>query len=96
MTHFEVDSARVTQAGAAVSTSAASISAEVDAMMRHLLDLQSSWRGAAATSFQQVVTDWRATQDRVRTNLEEIQRALAVAGRQYEEVEAAATRMFSG
>jgi hypothetical protein len=42
------------------------------------------------------VTDWRGTQERVRTALEEIRAALAVAGRQYEDVEASAVRMFSG
>lgn len=96
MTQFEVDSARVTQASAAIATSAQSIGTEVDQMMRHLLDLQGSWRGQAATSFQHVVADWRGTQERVRTGLEEIQRALAAAGRQYQEVEDAAARMFAG
>lgn len=96
MTQFEVDSARVAQASAAIAVSAQSIGTEVDQMMRHLLDLQGSWRGQAAASFQQVVSDWRSTQERVRTALEEIQRALAAAGRQYQEVEDAAARMFAG
>ena len=96
MTRFEVDSAQVTQAGAAVQASAQQIGAEVDRMMRHLLELQAGWRGQASTSFQHVVTEWRGTQERVRSALEEIQAALAVAGRQYEEVEASAVRMFSG
>jgi early secretory antigenic target protein ESAT-6 len=96
MTRFEVDSAQVTQAGAAVQASAQQIGAEVDRMMRHLLELQAGWRGQAATSFQHVVTEWRGTQERVRTALEEIQAALAVAGRQYEEVEASTVRMFTG
>ena len=80
MSRYEVDSAQVMQASSAVQGSAQQISDEVDVMMRHLIDLQSSWRGQAATSFQSVVADWRATQERVRTSLEEIQRALAVAG----------------
>lgn len=96
MTRFEVDSAQVAQAGAAVQASAQQIGTEVDRMMRHLLELQSSWRGQAATSFQHVVTEWRGTQERVRAALDEIQAALALAGRQYEEVEASAVRMFSG
>jgi WXG100 family type VII secretion target len=96
MTRFEVDSAQVSAASVAVQASAQQIGTEVDRMMRHLLDLQSSWRGQAATSFQHVVTDWRGTQERVRTALEEIRAALAVAGRQYEDVEASAVRMFSG
>jgi len=92
---YEVDSAQVLQAGTAVQASAEQIREEVDRMMRHLLDLQSSWRGQAATSFQGVIGDWQATQERVRSSLEEIQRALAVAGRQYAEVESATAAMFA-
>lgn len=95
MSQFQVDSAQVALASAAVQTSAAQIGTEVDRMMRHLLDLQGSWKGQASTSFQHVVTDWRATQERVRTVLDEIHRALAVAGRQYQDAEEAAVRMFS-
>lgn len=95
MSRYEVDSAQVIQAGAAVQASAQQIGDEVDRMMRHLLDLQSSWQGQAATSFQAVVNDWRSTQERVRHSLEEIHRALAAAGRQYAEVEAATAAMFS-
>lgn len=96
MTRFDVDSAQVAQASGAVHASAQRIGTEVDQMMRHLLDLQGSWRGQAASSFQQVVADWRATQERVRASLEEIQRALAVAGQNYAEAEEAAARMFAG
>jgi WXG100 family type VII secretion target len=96
MTRFQVDSAQVTQASAAVQASAQQIGTEVDRMMRHLLELQASWQGQAATSFQHVVTEWRGTQEKVRVVLEDIQTALAAAGRQYEEVEASAVRMFAG
>jgi WXG100 family type VII secretion target len=64
-------------------------------MMRNLLDLQNSWRGQAATQFQHVVTDWKATQERVRQCLEDISAALGAAGQQYAEVEQANARMFS-
>jgi early secretory antigenic target protein ESAT-6 len=96
MSHYEVDSTQVAAASAAVQTSAQELGDEVDRMMRRLLELQASWKGSASTSFQHVVTDWRATQERVRLTLEEIQRALAIAGRQYEEAETTATRMFTG
>jgi WXG100 family type VII secretion target len=95
MSRYEVDSAQVTQAAAAVQTSAQQITMQVDGMMRHLVDLQGSWRGQAASSFQHVVTDWRATQERVKASLEEIQRALALAGQQYAQAEDAAARMFA-
>ena len=94
MSRYQVDSAQVMQASGAVQASAQLIGDEVDVMMRHLLDLQSSWQGQAANSFQSVVADWRATQERVRSSLEEIQRALAVAGRQYAEVESTTAAMF--
>jgi early secretory antigenic target protein ESAT-6 len=94
MSRFEVDSAQVAHASAAVHTSAQEIGHEVDRMMRHLLDLQGSWKGQAALSFQHIVTDWRSTQERVRAALEEIQRALALAGQQYAEAEESAARMF--
>jgi WXG100 family type VII secretion target len=95
MTRYEVDSAQVAQAGVAVQASAQQISTAVDGMMRHLLDLQSSWKGQASSSFQHVVTDWRATQERVRGSLEEIQHALTVAGQQYAQAEESAARMFA-
>jgi early secretory antigenic target protein ESAT-6 len=95
MSRFEVDSARVSQAGAAVQASAQQIGAEVERMMRQLLDLQASWQGQAAASFERVVSEWRGTQERVRAALEEIQTALGSAARQYDEVEAAAVRLFT-
>jgi WXG100 family type VII secretion target len=95
MSRYEVDSDLVAGASAAVQSSAGRLSGEVDSMMRHLLDLQSTWKGQAASSFQHIVTDWRATQERVRTSLEEIQRALATAGQQYAQAEEAAARMFT-
>jgi WXG100 family type VII secretion target len=96
MTRFEVDSTQVTAASASVASSAQQIGSEVDRMMRQLLALQAGWQGQAATSFQHVVDEWRATQEKVRASLEEIHAALAVAGRQYAEVEASAVRMFAG
>lgn len=95
VSRFEVDSARVAQASGAVNASVGSISAEVDRMMRNLLDLQNSWRGQAATQFQGVVTDWRATQERVRQSLEDISAALGAAGQQYADVEQSNARMFA-
>ena len=96
MSRFEVDSARVAQASGAVQTSVASISEEVERMMRNLLDLQGTWKGQASASFQHLITDWRSTQERVRTSLEEINRALASAGQGYQEVEDRNARMFAG
>ncbi|PWJ55230.1 WXG100 family type VII secretion target [Quadrisphaera granulorum] len=95
MSRFQVDSGAVEGASAAVAGSASVISTEVDAMMRHLLDLQSSWQGAASNSFQGVVAEWRATQEQVRSALESIGQALATTGRTYDAAEADAVRAFS-
>ena len=94
MSQLQVDSAQVAAASAGVQASAQQIGAEVDGMMRHLLELQASWQGQAAVSFLQVIGQWRRTQEQVRSSLEEIQAALAATGRGYEEAEAAALRMF--
>ena len=95
MTRYEVDSAQVTAASAAVHRSAQAVATEVERMMHHLVELQSSWRGQAATSFQHVVGDWRTTQERVRGALEEIQQALSAAGQQYAQAEQDVVRLFN-
>lgn len=95
MSRFEVDSAQMAGAGAAVQACASRIRADVDAMLPQLMELQTTWKGQAAASFQDVVADWRGTQERVHQTLEEIRRALATAGQQYAEAEQAATRMFT-
>lgn len=94
MSRFEVDSERVAQSSAQVKQSVGTVTAEVDRLMKNLLDLQNSWKGQAASSFQAVVSDWRATQERVRQSLEDINAALGAAGQQYAEVEARNAQMF--
>jgi len=78
-----------------VQASSTAIAAETEGMLRNLQALEASWKGQAASGFQAVTAQWRATQERVRLSLEEIQRALATAGQQYADVEAANTRMFT-
>lgn len=95
MSRFEVDSAAVQGASASVRSSAVAVSTEVDRMMRHLLELQSSWKGSASSQFSACVDDWRATQEKVRQSLEQISVALGNAATNYNDVEQANTRMFS-
>lgn len=95
MSRFQVDSTAVEGASTAVAASASALGAEVDTMMSHLLDLQSTWQGQAAASFQDVVVGWRSTQQQVHASLEQIGQALAVTGRSYEAAEADAVRAFS-
>ncbi|ROS78762.1 WXG100 family type VII secretion target [Cellulomonas sp. PhB143] len=95
MSTYEVDSARIAQAGGAVSGSVAAIRSEVAAMMRHLQDLQTVWRGGAATAFGGVMAQWQATQVQVEASLDDITAALASAAQTYEDAEAQTARMFS-
>lgn len=95
MARYEVDSAQVSQASAAVRASAGTVSAEVDRMTRLLVDLQGTWKGQASAQFQQVVTQWRSTQQRVHESLEQVNAALAAAGQQYADVEERTVRLFA-
>ncbi|GAA4283094.1 WXG100 family type VII secretion target [Brevibacterium daeguense] len=94
MSILEVDANRVMSTAATATRSVAVLSAEVDALMRHLRALNECWRGSAAQNFNLVVEDWEGVQRRVHESLESIKEALHVAGRQYTEVEDANTRLF--
>ena len=94
MSRFEVDSARVAQASAAVGGSVTAIRAEVGAMMRHLQDLQASWQGGAATAFAVVMTEWQGAQVHVEAALDSITTALGSAAQTYADAEAQASRLF--
>lgn len=94
MTQYQVDSDAVMSAEAAVRASASRIQGEVGGMLTQLMNLQSSWTGQAATAFQGVVTDWRATQQHVEQSLANIGQALGRAGQQYAEAERANASMF--
>ena len=94
MSRYEVDSAQVAHASAAVRGSTAAIRTEVAAMMRHLTDLQSSWRGGAASAFGAVMADWSSTQARVEESLDGITVALAAAAESYADAEQQVSRLF--
>ncbi|MBH0129715.1 MAG: WXG100 family type VII secretion target [Rhodoglobus sp.] len=95
MTRYQVDSEAVLSATGAVQNSISRIQAEVAGLHGQLTNLQGSWTGQAATAFSTVVTDWKATQQRVEENLAAINSALSQAGQQYAEIEAANARLFS-
>jgi WXG100 family type VII secretion target len=95
MTWFEVDGGEVARASAAARQCADELAVEVEAMMRHLVELRGTWQGPAAAAFHEVVDRWRVTQEQVHGALAQIEAALAVAGRGYDEAEASARRMFT-
>ena len=70
------------------------IQGEVGALHGQLVNLQSSWTGQASVAFQGIVSDWKATQQRVEESLSGISMALAQAGRHYAEIEQQNARLF--
>lgn len=95
MTRYQVDSEAVISATGAVRNSISRIQSEVSGLHGQLTNLQGSWTGQAATAFQTVVTDWKATQVRVEESMAAINQALSQAGQQYAEIEANNARLFS-
>jgi len=96
MTRYHVDADAVLSTNSAVQAAIGRIQSEVATMHTLLVDLQSSWGGQAASAFQGVVADWRATQLRVEESITAINQALAFAGQQYAEIEHSNSRMFLG
>lgn len=95
MARFEVDSTEVESAAARARQSAGVIHAEVAGMMTQLVDLQSTWSGAAAQSFAAVAQEWRTTQQVVEHSLTQITEALDLAARTYSEAESSAHGLFA-
>lgn len=94
MTSYQVDSTALAGATGAARGSMGRIQAEAAALHAQLVELQSTWTGTASSAFQSVVTDWRATQQRVEESIESINLALGQAGEQYAEIEQANARLF--
>jgi WXG100 family type VII secretion target len=95
MTRYQVDSEAVVTASGAVRASIARIQSEVASLHGQLTALQGSWTGQASTAFATVVGEWTITQQRVEENLAAINQALALAGQQYADIEAANARLFA-
>lgn len=91
---YEVDSDLVARASSAAGASVSAIRGEVNALLRHLTDLQAGWRGGAASAFGTVLADWTVTQQRVEASLDQITAALGAAAQQYDAAEQQATRLF--
>lgn len=94
MTTFHIDSSAVSGTAATARAQIARIQSEISALHTSLTGLQASWTGPAATAFQGVVSRWRQTQTRLEADLTALNDSLALAGRQYAEMEQAHVRMF--
>ena len=79
MSTFSTNTVEMRNRGLAVQGTIERLQAEVNAMQSGLRELEATWQGAAAGSFQAVVADWRATQLRVEESLAAINTALARA-----------------
>lgn len=94
MTRYHVDSEQVLLASSSARATIARLQGEVQALNQQLHALQSSWSGPAASAFASVHSAWHQTQVTVEHNLLSLGEALAHAGRHYQEMEAANTRLF--
>lgn len=96
MAVFHVDSEALNAKSMAVQGTIGRLQAEVNSMQAGLRELESLWTGSASANFQQLVSDWRATQLKVEESLASINAALAQASQQYAQAEEANARMFMG
>jgi 6 kDa early secretory antigenic target len=94
MTRYTVDSEQVILAANQARATITRLQAEVQTLNAHLHALSSSWSGPAASAFTGVHTTWRGTQTRVEENLHSLSESLGHAGRHYQDMEAANTRLF--
>ncbi|MCD4549917.1 MULTISPECIES: WXG100 family type VII secretion target [unclassified Schaalia] len=95
MAIFTVDSERVAQAAAQVSTTSERIRAEVSAMLAQLIDLQASWSGIAQSQCAQAVEQWQGTQIHVEQVLDTISQQLLSAAHVYSDAESRSAALFS-
>jgi WXG100 family type VII secretion target len=94
MAFFNVDTDSLAAKSSQVQGTISRLQAEVTSMQAGLRELEGLWTGQAATNFQQLILQWRATQQQVEESLTGINEALSVATRQYAEAEQSNARMF--
>lgn len=87
MSSFTVNTESIAGSASDISRISEEVESSVSAMMTRLTQLQSEWTGSASGSFQELVTEWRATQRTVKESLDEISRVLREAGQTYSTTE---------
>jgi WXG100 family type VII secretion target len=92
---FEVDTADLGSARVAVGACASQVAADVDELGRHLAELRATWQGEAAGAFEAVMARWEAVHEQVRAALGDVEHALELTGRAYDEAEGSARRLFA-
>lgn len=96
MTRFLVDSQEVLATNSVVQATIQKLQGDVETLHAQLINLQGSWQGVAANSFQELAGRWRGTAAVVQQQLSEIGQALTLAANQYNEIELANQRLFLG
>lgn len=87
MATFTVDTTQVANSASDVTRISEDVETSVASMMSRLVSLHNEWKGDAATSFQDLINDWRVTQRTVKESLDEIGRALNEASQTYDSSE---------
>ena len=95
MSIITVDTDQLQVKSANVKATVDRISADVQAMKHGLDELQATWRGSAATSFQALVAEWTLTQGKVEASLASINLALSSAADTYAQAEQGNAQRFS-
>ncbi|MGO1165228.1 MAG: WXG100 family type VII secretion target [Janibacter sp.] len=87
MSQFTVNTESIAGSATDISRISEEVESSVSQMMTRLTQLQSEWTGAASGSFQELLSDWRATQRQVKESLDDISRVLGEAGQTYSTTE---------
>src|SRR5699024_10098569 len=96
MSTFSVSTDSIASSSADVSRISEDVESTVAAMMSRLVSLQNEWTGSASGSFQDLVTEWRATQRQVKDSLDDIARVLGEAGETYASTESSVRSSMLG
>lgn len=94
MTTYQVNSESVFHAAHTARATIGRVQADLQQLTQSLQALQGSWSGTAATAFQSVVSEWRATQTAVEGQLIQLTESLGLAAQHYVDLEAQNARLF--
>jgi WXG100 family type VII secretion target len=95
MSVISVDTELMQLKSSNVKASMERVSADVQAMKRGLDELEATWKGTAANTFQGLIAEWALTQHKVEASLAAISLALATAATSYAQTEQGNTQRFS-
>lgn len=95
MTQFHVDSDALLGTTSTLRGTVDQMQSLMATLQGQLQHLSQAWTGGAALAFNDLVSEWQATQRLVESHLEEITVALASAHDHYSDVEASNLALFN-